>query len=227
MLIPKFDNNKKEPSILTYNIMRRLIGVLGISLPVVIIIWSYAFSSCNGLLESISAYYHTGFRDLFVGILCAVSLFLFSYHGYDFMDFITLKLTGLSCLGVAFFPVFLPDDSYICFNPTPDQSEFTNIMHNISAVCFFLLLAFICIVLFTKSYPNLDKTNFSHGKKLRNKIYIFCGTVIIICVVLIPVTNIFCELIKKYNPMFWLETVALFSFGVSWLIKGKFGFSKK
>lgn len=27
--------------------------------------------------------------------------------------------------------------------------------------------------------------------------------------------------IKELNPVFWLETIALFSFGISWIVKGE------
>ena len=38
------------------------------------------------MLESISSYYHSVMRDIFVGSLCAVGTFLISYRGYDKRD---------------------------------------------------------------------------------------------------------------------------------------------
>lgn len=30
-----------------------------------------------------------------------------------------------------------------------------------------------------------------------------------------------CPGLKKYDPVFWLESVSLFAFGISWLVKGQ------
>jgi hypothetical protein len=232
MFFPHFDLNHKIPSVLTFKTMRRAVGILGISLPVVILIWSFTFSSCQTLLDSISAYYHTDIRDIFVGIICAVSFFFFSYNGYDILDFITFKAAALTSLCVALFPCLIPAGKYICDDQTTGQSLFTSIVHFTCAAVFFSLLAFISIVLFTKSHPGTKKSDYPEKKRTRNSIYVVCGIIIIICISLIAIISTFNILhiftfINVINPVYWLETTALVSFGISWLVKGEIGFTDK
>jgi formate hydrogenlyase subunit 4 len=94
--------------------MRRMIGIFGMSLPIMAVFWTIVLSDCTTLLDSISAYYHTDMRNVFVGILCAVSFFLFAYHGYNNLDFITFKLAAIFSLGIAFFPTKVTIDSHPC-----------------------------------------------------------------------------------------------------------------
>ena len=61
-------------------------------------------------------------------------------------------------------------------------------------------------------------------KKIRDKIYLACGITIIICISLIG----FYFLIQKWTsldidllrPVFILESLAIFSFSISWMVKG-------
>jgi hypothetical protein len=54
--------------VIPYLTLRRTVGILGIALPFVLILggWIVFKTSLQG---SLSAYYHTGMRDVFVGIL--------------------------------------------------------------------------------------------------------------------------------------------------------------
>ncbi|MBI1804932.1 MAG: hypothetical protein HY033_06060 [Ignavibacteriae bacterium] len=142
-----------------------MVGIMGMALPVVACIWSVLFSDCHILLDSISAYYHTNMRDIFVGILCAVSFFLFAYHGYDNLDFITFKIASISALGIAFFPALINNKSS-CINLAINASIITNILHYSSAAIFFIVLAFISIFLFTKSKPNTRKEDRTTQKSI-------------------------------------------------------------
>ena len=70
--------NREKSLIISYLAMRRLTGILGISLPFIVILGGLSQSD-PGLQGSISGYYYTNMRDLFVGILSGVALFLLSY----------------------------------------------------------------------------------------------------------------------------------------------------
>jgi hypothetical protein len=76
----------KPPEIISYYTMRRAIGILGITLPLILVAGSSLFGPCEEVQISISAYYHTNMRNIFVGLNCAVALFLFAYRGHDWMD---------------------------------------------------------------------------------------------------------------------------------------------
>ena len=66
--------------IISYFTLRKTLGLLGILLPFVLVFGNWIIFR-DGLENSISSYYHTGMGDVFVGILFAMGLFLFSYKG--------------------------------------------------------------------------------------------------------------------------------------------------
>ncbi|MGB0789115.1 MAG: hypothetical protein ACPGQR_06225, partial [Marinirhabdus sp.] len=71
----------KNDLVVSYLTLRNAIGIIGIALPIVLLLGSVALFECDELHQSISHYYHTRMRNVFVGALCAVALFLFCYKG--------------------------------------------------------------------------------------------------------------------------------------------------
>ena len=60
-------------------------------------------------------------------------------------------------------------------------------------------------------------------KKRRNVVYAVCGAMILVCIGLILLYYLFLpdSGLGRFNPVFWLESIAVVSFGVSWLVKGE------
>lgn len=217
-----FRSSQSEPAVLSFRTMRRLIGILGMLLPLLLLSWSVMLTSAHFLLDSISSYYHTAMRDSFVGLLCAVAFFLFAYHGYDILDLIAFKTAALAAVGVAFFPAYIksPLNPYIFI--APNVSKLTNTVHYICAAIFFLTLAFVSLFLFTKSGSSNQARPLRRRKIMRNRVYRSCGVVMLTCIAGMLVLNLLPDSspILRLRPVFWLETLALFAFGVSWLTKG-------
>src|SRR5262245_44588513 len=115
---------------------RQLIGYIGLSLPFVLYFLAGLRNDAGdarwGLLGSISAYYYTGAVAAFVGLLVALSLFLFSYRGYENQnnrwDRLIASTAGFAALGVAFFPMTAQID------PAPGWIARTVWLHYASAV---------------------------------------------------------------------------------------------
>ena len=89
---------------------RRLIGILGLLLPGLLYLLAGLLPT-RGLppwrfLTSMSAYYYTGSVGVFVGVLFALSLFLFTYQGYegDKADRVLGRLGGAAALRSRFVP---------------------------------------------------------------------------------------------------------------------------
>jgi uncharacterized membrane protein YobD (UPF0266 family) len=61
----------------------------------------------------------------------------------------------------------------------------------------------------------------SAQKRRRNQVYMVCGWIIVAAIVLVIVSNIV-DPPSGWNTLYWLETVAVVAFGVSWLVKGEF-----
>lgn len=214
--------NPENPQTISFNTMRILVGVLGMALPVILISGGFLFGSCHLVLESLSAYYHGAMRNAFVGVLCAVALFLFSYHGYDWRDFLATKVASAAALGIAFFACYLLGPLPPCMSLTPGTNFLSNLIHTICAFVFFLDIGLMSLCLFTRKDP-LGRKPVSSRKKVRNFIYRFCGIVILACLGLILVFNGFYYFAGFFKTwiVISLESLALLAFGISWLVKGE------
>lgn len=198
------------PLVISYLLLRKLIGLLGCALPFVLAIGAALISGLD-VQASISDYYHTVMRDMFVGILFAIAIFMLSYKGYEPADDRAGDIACVTAIFVALFPVAPPD-------PTPAQ-EVLGTLHYLSAALFFLTLAYFSLVLFTKSDPTIPPTP---RKLMRNRVYRICGWTIIACLGLIVVAGNFSpDPVKRLDPVFWLEALAIIAFGFSWLTKGE------
>ena len=62
--------------VISYLTLRKAVGVLGIALPIVLAVGDLTFGNGRGLQPTISDYYATGMRDVFVGLLFPLGLFL-------------------------------------------------------------------------------------------------------------------------------------------------------
>jgi len=91
-------------------------------------------------------------------------------------------------------------------------------IHLTFGTLFFLSLAYNSVFLFTKRQPG----TLSAGKRRRNLIYRICGAVMFVALSCIIVYTLFLRhtAISRAYPVLILESIALFAFGISWLVKG-------
>lgn len=129
----------------SYIFMRFAIGVLGAALPLLIIAEPLFFDGQPFLRGSLSAYYYSGMRELFVGVLWAIGVFLVTYKFGEFSrESRASTYAGLSVIAVAVFPTQRPGDG---FPLTPLQTRLgegtVESIHFGSAGVFIGLLALI------------------------------------------------------------------------------------
>jgi hypothetical protein len=210
---------EKEPEfgktlVFSYLALRKVIGLLGVALPFTLIIGALIFFK-TGIQGSISSYYYTGMRDIFVGTLWAIGFFLLSYQGYGRIDNIFGNFACVFAVGVALFPTAPDIDPSI-------TATWIGRIHLIFAASFFFTLMCFSLFLFTKTNPTQQPTP---EKLQRNRVYKACGYTLAVCIVLIAMyaflPNKELSPLTAYHPVFWLETIAILAFGVSWLTKGE------
>ncbi len=207
---------KCSPEEISYRNQRRSVGLLGMALPFVLIIFNYV-QGCEKIQPSISQYYYTYSGVLLVGVLSAVGLFLISYKGPQVIDDHVTNFAGVCAICVAFLPTAIDQNGgCILFNFQPNK--IINTGHYIFAALFFLSLAVNSYFLFTRS----DHKMITVQKDIRNTIYRACGILIVVFMVLIPISHLKVIEERLNFPLstFMLEAFALFTFGTSWLIKG-------
>ena len=85
-------------------------------------------------------------------------------------------------------------------------------------VSLFVFLAIFSLKLFTKTN---DVNTMTAQKRRRNQVYVVCGWIIVSAIMLIVIAEL-AQPPAAWHSLFWLESLAVVAFGVSWLIKGGF-----
>lgn len=202
-------DRERDTLALSYLGLRRAVGVIGVTLPFALVAGKSILDG-PGLEASLSDYYYTGVRDVFVGALCAIAVFLFCYR-YGRADTIAGRLGGIFAVGVALFPTTHGAAAGGRLNGV-------GVVHTVCAAGFFLTLVWFCLVLFPRAVPGVPRTR---RKRQRNAVYRTCGVLIMLALVLagavlfVPGVDL-----GTLKPIFWLESLADFSFGVAWFVKG-------
>lgn len=201
----------------------RVIGLLGYFLPASMLAWSLLTQS--SIRSSLSEYYYTPVRDLMVGTLITMAVFLWSYRGFSDRDDDLRsdrrvgKIAGVAALIIAFSPITPRNDDrctliQCIIGPRPAAT-----VHGIGATVFFVALAFFCLVLLPRSVVQ------THGATSRIRLYRVCGIIIVAATAAIgiwqflPIEVIFA--LGRFRPIFWLETVAICAFSTAWLVRGR------
>lgn len=204
--------------------IRKLIGVLGFCLPIILIV------SEGKLLASISHYYYFNLSALFfIIILSSFALFLISYKGYKIdtttemlSDDLVTNIGGFAALIVVFIPTRCVDGAdvvldNICENASyhlfGHNDKLKGIIHLVSAGIFIFSMGWMSKYKFTR---NPDDKN--------NTLYRMCGNIVFVSIgvllVLFFIEGKVSFYLEKYY-VFIFETIAVIAFGVSWLVKGK------
>lgn len=211
--------------VFTYRRIRRAIGYLGISLPILLVGLSFISYFQTPVQHSISHYYYTHLREFFTGTLCAVGLFLIRYKGHGNAsiwknDNLLTNIAGIMALSVAFFPTTpIPEENKIetrIYTLIPSTQEWLGWLHYGFAALLFLIMALLAINVFTIGQKN--ETRSPKSILNENNIYRTCGYGIILFVVLVPISE---KLDRFEYSTLVLEALSLFAFGIAWLIKGR------
>lgn len=203
--------------------IRKLIGILGLSLPIVLPMlfkWD--------VISSMSHYYYVTASSLFlIIVLSSLGLFLISYKGYDKNtteekeiindDWLT-NIAGLAALLIVLIPTACDGSGSttidaICEDHLPlfgHLDNTTDTIHLIVSGIFVVLMGWMSFFKFTLGQ---DKKGWEY------KLYRICGLITWLAVVLLVIY--FNLNIQIQNFVFWMEVLALVPFGISWLIKGK------
>ncbi len=203
----------KEKSSLLH---RNVLGGLGMLLPVISIIGGlFVRNKPESWWYSISVTYYI--TPALAVILGSCALFLLCYRSYDTIDTVINVLSGIFAIIVVLFPCAKPyGHEYVGFFQIP--VKVSDVIHTVSAVFLFLLLAYNIGWLFTRG------TN-----KLNNLIYRICSYSMFGIMTVSGILSIAACFGLNYPR--WIvmigESILLLLFGFAWLVKGQlFNFSK-
>jgi len=241
--------NQRSPDgnqlIVSYMFLRQTVGWIGTLLPVVLLVGA-AISSTASRPGSMSGYYYTDMRNVFVGALCALGVFLVAYAGYDDVDRWITNIAGFGAIGVA----FCPTKPAVCAagGPACPASSVTHLSTSQQVVgdlhVIFAAVTFIALGLMALRFAKGGMTppgqsamgEIRYGLGFgppsagdqpqrytgENVIYRASGITILSSVVLAALSNLLPASVKAHWPLLFIfEAVAVFAFGVSWFAKGR------
>jgi hypothetical protein len=234
--------------VVSYLFLRRAVGWIAILLPIVLLAGNL-ISSAASPPESMSGYYYTDMRNIFVGSLCALGVFLVAYNGYDNVDRWVTTIAGLGAIGVA----FCPTKPAVCVAgaaacPAPSVRQLSTSQTWVGDIHLgFALLAFLMLGLmalrFAKTGPTPARLGWAgqlryglgfgpppagppaagppRDSAADTVIYRVSGITVFACVLLAILANLLPASVNaSWRLLFIFEAVAVVAFGVSWFAKG-------
>lgn len=231
------DDQTKDPQYqysMTHIGLRWIVGLIAILIPVVLFLASKYLDSVS-LQPSISHYYLTPMRDLVMGSLFALAVFLCSYRGYkpEKGEWLTDRIV---CFWAGFFLIIVvicPIATEVFASNNSTGIDIPSIwvivgkaipqVHQYSAITFITLLGILAFVNFTRAGRLGVSLPFRY--RVEHGFYRLSGLTIFACVGAL-VAQYFIGLSKGIDgwvffpqATFWFESAAVFAFGFSWLIK--------
>ncbi|WP_165253520.1 hypothetical protein [Paludisphaera soli] len=200
--------------VISYQGVRRAIGIVGLILPILLgpVGWLVGVP----IQDNMSSYYHTPMRDVFVGAMCTIGVFLFCYRGYDRVESWTARFGCLGALGVAFCPLDPGSDPLY-------QRSLVGYLHSLSGGLFFLTLAFYSLF----HFPSAKDEELEQASHETERVFVYRTSGVIILLSMAAMgTYLFLlpdhwrRVLDDYNFLFWGEWVAVWAFAAAWLTKG-------
>lgn len=196
----------------TYFTLRMGIILLAATLP--LILWFGGMALGLSLKASMSDYYWSPMRNVFVGILWAAGAFLYLYKGFSKPENYALNLAGIFVICVAMLPTAAP----IPPGAVLPRAELLT-AHGASAVLFFAAIAYVCIFCASDTLPLMK------DEALAKK-YSATYKVLGILMVTAPASAYLLTLLAQSTAesksyVFFIEFVGVWIFAAYWLLKSR------
>lgn len=214
----KTDACANSEFVVSYLTLRQMIGWVGLLMPITVRLGAFIFEGISST-DSVSAYYYTGMRDVFVSTMVLVGVLLACYRSPAWHDNLSAIVAGVSAVGVGLFPLE-PTFAAEILHKYPEMGEAKCYInrgllgfHAFFVVAFFALSFYLVYFRFSAFTPQIP----TQQKLMRNKVYKVCGVTMFLAFAAIGVL----VLQEKGASIFWPESVAVVAFAVAWLVKGQ------
>lgn len=200
----------------SYITLRRMIGWAGLLMPLAV--------RGGGLLlegirttDSVSAYYYTSMRDVFVSITVLTGALLACYRTPHLRDNVVATAAGLAAIGLALFPM---DPTYAAelLARYPDlgtQAHYSN--HGILGYHLMFAMTFAALSFYMVYFRFGAGAPLTIQQRKRQVVYKMCGAIMLLSYIAIAIVGFALE----GHSVFWPETCAVIAFGVAWLVNGQ------
>jgi hypothetical protein len=204
----------------SFLIMRANIGLLGVALPILLVFVDRgAFSASLFPRNSLSAYYYSGMREVFVVTLAATGFFLIAYKVTERnLDNTLSFFAGVCAVLIALFPTSRPSHSIIQLTPLQHllSEKWVTRIHFTASALFIIALGVISYY-FGKREGDRPERVGTRPPRFWQSYHFACAAAIGVALIWIVVARF------AGGPRWSLllgETVAALAFGLSWFWKG-------
>jgi hypothetical protein len=231
------DKQTRDQIVGTYLNLRVWMAALAFALPIVLCIGGQLHAWIDHPLElqnSLSAYYHAVplnqcpnshlgvYRDLFVGILTAISICLITYRGYTQLENWMLNFAGFFLALVAFFPMGWPPKENNCGVTHPGSLLFGwpgVQIHFVAAGLFFVLLILTVFVTSKETLKQryVGRNLGAKGKALWTTIYNALSLLMLTPPTILAIGKFVIP--SWHASVLWAELSGIIFFAVYWVIK--------
>lgn len=187
----------------TYFVLRMVIAGGAVALPPALLIWASVDPRVE-FVDSISVFYYSPARGLFVGTLVAIGVALVAYRGYTRGENWLLNVAGTLAIVVALFPTE---------DPTMPGLTLVSVVHAGAAVAFFVLAALSIFFYGQETVGSIPDPELrrSYGTAYRLLVVLVLG---------LPVAALLIAwLMDSTMALFLVETAALWAFATFWIVK--------
>jgi hypothetical protein len=211
----------------SYLLQRTGIAILGLIFPLGFLASCYLLGRTE-FQPSISEYYWAPLqfktqlidleRNFFVGVLCAVAVFLVLYKECSNSEYWVLNIAGVAALGVAFFPTSNYDipDGFRAIGFDIGDKSFT--LHGLNAVVFFVCISFVCIhgafVSLKQHIPDACTR-----RTILKWVYLFSAAMMIANIIVVFLAVLLGSEFGDKHFIFWVESVGIWAFALYWYAK--------
>lgn len=193
-----FQNVFAVQAVRSYLYLSLGIGIIAVLLPVLLVL-----AGGYSTHDSISSFYHDQrgpARDIMVGSLCAVGVFLFLFHGLSNKENWLLNFAGAAIIIVALVP-------------SPGGTDYGNaLIHRGAAIVFFILIGIVAIF-FAKG--RIKEIKDARKKRWFAAAYTIAGAAMIG----LPLVVVLLQEFLGGKVVLWAEWAAIWSFAAYWFLK--------
>ena len=218
---PRPTDPERSRYVRSYLIMRIVVGALGVALPFLLVLVDGLWLDGDPFPRtSLSAYYYSGVRELFVGALSAIGIFLITYKvAESSLDNTLSLLAGAAVIVVALLPTGRPDD-VLELTPLQDRlgESAVETIHFVAAAVFIGSLAVISYFFGKREGTRPPQEGKRRSRRFWRIYHLGCAAVIVLALLWIAVTELSGS--GPRNSLLYGEAVAVVAFGASWLWKG-------
>ena len=181
-------SSQQDEFVVSYLTLRQMIGWAALLMPIAVRVGAFIFEGIRST-DSISAYYYTGMRDVFVSTLVLGGALLACYRSPAWHDNVCAIVAGIAAIGIGLFPMS-PTFAGEILQKYPEMGEAKCYInrgllgfHFLFVGAFFSLSFYLVYFRFGAFTPQMP----TRQKLMRNKIYKLCGAAMLIAFIAIGV----------------------------------------